>query len=313
MKYLLLTILVLSVHLFSFGQLEEVKIETKNGQRVYVHVVQKGNTLWGLHRLYDVPVEKIIQNNPGVESGLIEGNVVYVPVPIITDEKIHVVASGETLYAIAKKYDVDVKELAKWNPESETGLKEGQKLKIFKSTYVTGEKAEKEAVEEQVKNVQPITVTFNDSIVEHKVAQGETLYSISRRYLVSQDKIISFNNKKNNNIKPGEILKIPLKKERVSKVDVREIPSKELDKKVDNTLLFKKKDEYHVAIMLPFYLNKGAGYSEGVANMSAEFLMGAQMAIDSLKRIGLNATVYVYDTENNLDKIKSIFAKPEFK
>lgn len=312
MRHFLFTALILFVSFLSFGQLEEVKIETRNGERVYVHVIQKGNTLWGLHKLYDVPVEKIIQSNPGVENGLQEGDVVYIPVPVVTEEKIHIVLSGETLYSISRKYEVDVKELAKWNPGSEQGIKEGQQLKILKSTYITGDKAETAAQEQAADSTAPIKVTFNDSIVEHTVAKGETLYSISRRYLVEQEKIISFNNKKNNNIKPGEVLRIPLKKERVSKVDVREVPQKDESREVDNSLLFKKKDEYHVAILLPFYLNKGAGYSEAIANMSAEFLMGAQMAVDSLKKIGMNAKVYVYDTENNQEKIKSILAKPEF-
>jgi LysM repeat protein len=313
MKYFLFTALFFFSAFLSFGQLEDVKIETKNGQRVYVHVAQKGNTLWGLHRLYDVPVEKIVEYNAGIESGLQEGQVVYIPIPIITEEKIHVVSAGETLYSIARKYDVDVKELSKWNPESEQGIKEGQKLKILNSKYITGEKAETVVKENgKTETAGPVKITFNDSIVEHTVVQGETLYSISKRYIVPSETIVSFNGKRNNNIKPGEVLKIPLKKERISKVEIREVPKRENTQKIDNTLLFKQKNEYHVAILLPFYLSKGTGYSEAVSNMSAEFLMGAQMALDSLKKMGLNAKVYVYDTENNTDKITSILAKPEF-
>lgn len=312
MRHFLFTALLIVFSFVSFGQLEDVKIESRNGQRVYVHVIQKGNTLWGLHKLYDVPVEKIVVGNPGVENGLQEGQIVYIPVPVVTQEKTHTVAAGETLYSISRKYDVDVKDLTRWNPGSDQGIKEGQQLKIFNSTYVTGEKAEPAAAEQAKEPAaNPVKITFNDSIVEHTVAQGETLYSISRRYLVPSEKIIAFNNKKNNNIKPGEVLKIPLKKERIAKVDVREVPDKETGKKVDNSLIFKKKDEYHVAIMLPFMLNKGAGYSEAISNMAAEFLMGAQMAIDSLEKAGLNAKVYVYDTENSPEKIRSILAKPE--
>lgn len=312
MRHFLFTALLIVFSFVSFGQLEDVKIESRNGQRVYVHVIQKGNTLWGLHKLYDVPVEKIVAGNPGVENGLQEGQIVYIPVPVVTQEKTHTVAAGETLYSISRKYDVNVKDLTRWNPGSDQGIKEGQQLKIFNSTYVTGEKAEPAAAEQAKEPAaNPVKITFNDSIVEHTVAQGETLYSISRRYLVPSEKIIAFNNKKNNNIKPGEVLKIPLKKERIAKVDVREVPDKETGKKVDNSLIFKKKDEYHVAIMLPFMLNKGAGYSEAISNMAAEFLMGAQMAIDSLEKAGLNAKVYVYDTENSPEKIRSILAKPE--
>ena len=45
----------------SFAQLNDVKIEVKDGEKVYVHTVQKGNTLWGLHKMYEVPVEKIVE------------------------------------------------------------------------------------------------------------------------------------------------------------------------------------------------------------------------------------------------------------
>lgn len=313
MRHFIFTAIILFAGFLSFGQLEDVKIESRNGQRVYVHVIQKGNTLWGLHKLYDVSVEKIIQENPGVETNLQEGQIVYIPVPIVTEEKIHTVSAGETLYAISKKYDVEVNDLIKWNPGSEQSVKEGQQLKILKSTYITGDKAETTITEQSnTPSSNPVKVTFNDSIVEHTVVAGETLFAISKRYLVAQEKIAAFNNKKNNNIKPGEILKIPLKKERITKVDVREVPQKEETKDVDKTLLFKNKDEYHVAILLPFFLNKGPGYSEATANMSAEFLMGAQMAVDSLKKIGLNAKIYVHDIENNQEKIKSILANPEF-
>lgn len=312
MKAFLFTITFLLFSSLTFGQLGEVKIETRNGEKVYVHVVQKGNTLWGLYKLYDVPVEKIIEKNPGVENGLQEGQTVYIPVPIVTEQKIHIVLAGETLYSIARKYDVDVKELAKWNPESSQGLKEGQQLKIFVATYITGEKAAP-VVEKENKSPDrnPITVTFNDSIVEHIVTEGETLYAIARRYMVSADKIIEFNNKKNNILKPGELLRIPLKKERISNVALREIPEKEVATSKDEVPIFNKKSEYRIAILLPFMLNKGAGYSERISTMSAEFLMGAQMALDSLEKMGLNAKVYVYDVDNDEARVKSILAKPE--
>lgn len=312
MKAFLFTITFLLFSSLTFGQLGEVKIEARNGEKVYVHIVQKGNTLWGLYKLYDVPVEKIIEKNPGVENGLQEGQIVYIPVPIITEQNTHLVLAGETLYSIARKYDVDVKELEKWNPEAAKGLKEGQKLMIYSSTYITGEKATPVVTkEEKTADKNPITVTFNDSIVEHIVVEGETLYAISRRYMVPADKIISFNKKKNNVLKPGEVLKIPLKKERISGIKLREIPQKEVARPVDEVPIFNKKSEYKVAILLPFMLNKGVGYSERISNMSAEFLMGAQMALDSLEKMGLNAKVFVYDVENDEAKVKSILEKPE--
>ncbi|MEZ4889219.1 MAG: LysM peptidoglycan-binding domain-containing protein [Crocinitomicaceae bacterium] len=297
----------------SFAQLNDVKIEVKDGEKVYVHTVQKGNTLWGLHKMYEVPVEKIVEKNPGIEKGLQEGQQVYIPVPVITETKTHTVVAKETLYSIAKQYDVDVKDLEKWNPECVNGLKVGQQLKIITSTYATGEKAVvvEKTNNEPIKTAAPIKITFNDSIVEHTVANGETLYSISKRYMVAVDEIVAFNNKKSNVVKPGEVVKIPLKKENISKVEVRPVPVKVIDLPTDSKTSHTKKAEYRVAILLPFMLDKGPGYSERISIMSAEFLMGAQMALDSLEQLGLRAKVYVYDIENNESKVKQILAKPE--
>jgi len=313
MKQLVCSILFIVLSFCSFSQLQDVRIETKDGQRVYVHVIQKGNTLWGIHKLYDVPVEDIVAINPGVQNGLQEGQIVYIPVPVISSEKAHIVVAGETLSSIARKYDVSVKDLEKWNPGVENGIKIDQKIVIVDATYATGEKIKSPEVSKAETTVQKenIKVSFNDSIIEHPVAQGETLYSISKRYIVPAETIIAFNKKKNNNIKPGEVLRIPLKKERISKVDVREVPGKEVSTSRNNTIFNQKKGEYKVAILMPFMLNKGAGYSEAISNLAVEFLMGAQMAIDSLEKAGLNAKVYVYDTENNLEKVKELLAKSE--
>ncbi|MCO5259925.1 MAG: LysM peptidoglycan-binding domain-containing protein [Crocinitomicaceae bacterium] len=312
MRLFLFTVTFLFFTLNSFGQLGEVKVEVKDGEKMYVHTVQKGNTLWGLYKQYDVAVEKIIEKNPGIENGLKEGQVVYIPVPIITETKVHVVEAGETLYSIARKYDVTTNDIESWNPSLSAELKIGQQVKILVATYATGDKALPVTPQEnKAKEVTPpIRVTFNDSIVEHQVTDGETLYSISKRYMVSIDKIVAFNNKKSTVVKPGEIIKIPLKKERITNVAVREVPQKDVGPS-QNKPVYSSKGEYKIAILLPFMLNRGAGYSDRIATMSTEFLMGAQMALDSLESLGLKAKVFVYDIENNESKVKEVLAKPE--
>lgn len=310
MKYfLMLTLLLLSTVVLA--QPEDAEIQTINGERVYVHTVQGGNTLWGIQQLYKVPVETIIKRNPGVEKGIQEGEIIYIPVPVVSQNTVHIVQSGETLFGISRKYGVSVDDLMKWNPGVENGLQADQELVIQKPQYADAVKPKDANETNQPK--EQITVTFNDSVVEHVVMEHETFYSISRRYMVPSERLMEFNNKKNTKIKPGEVLRIPLKKERIERVAVREVPEKVTPSKIDTTLLFPKRDEYHVAILMPFFLDRGKGYSEAVSDMSTEFFMGAQMAIDSLKAIGFKATVHVFDTKNDSTAILKLLERPEFK
>ena len=314
LKHLLVWTIVL-VSFLSMGQ-ASTKLEVYQGRKVYVHTVESGNTLYGIHRTYNVPVEDIVDMNPGIDKGVKEGQIVRIPVPIITETVNHKVASGETVYAIARKYNVNPDDILSWNAGADKGIKEGQTIVIKKFKYTTGGEAPSSAVKNQkapTTNTPSVKVAFDDTVIEHVVKEKETLFSISKRYMVSQEQIVSFNGKKNTNIKPGEVLRIPLKKERVTSVAVRDIPTKADQPRLDTTVLFKKKEVYNVAILMPFYLDRGPGYSESVANMSAEYLMGAQMALDSLEKLGLFAKVHVFDSKNNADEIRAILAKPEFK
>ena len=52
-----------------FAQPETSQTEVIGGKKYYVHYVQAGNTLWGIHDMYNVSVEDIIKYNPGAEKG----------------------------------------------------------------------------------------------------------------------------------------------------------------------------------------------------------------------------------------------------
>lgn len=306
----ILAIIIICFTTIVWAQPEDVRIETINGERVYVQVVQAGNTLWGIKQLYNVPVETIVRRNPGVDNGIQEGQVIYIPVPKVSETKTHIVQAGETLFGVSRQYGVTVDQLIQWNPEAKEGLKVGQTLNIQLSGYVNDTPISNETKPTVVQD--KITVSFEDSVVNHTVMEGETFYSISKRYMVSTEKLQEFNDKRNTKIKPGEVLRIPIKKEKIERVKVREVPPVVVQK-IDSTLLFKKKSENNVALLLPFFLDKGSGYSEQVSNMAAEFYMGAKMALDSLEKIGFKSKVFVYDSKNDSTTIATILSKPEFK
>jgi len=119
------------------------------------------------------------------------------------------------------------------------------------------------------------------------------------------------NKLKTTTVHPGQVLNIPLKKEKVDKVVIKSIP-KIYDPNSLDSLIFEEKEHYNIVFMLPFHLEHGKNYSKYVSNLSTQFYMGAKLAIDSLKSLGLNAEIHVFDTKNDSLTIASLLKKSIF-
>lgn len=109
----------------------------------------------------------------------------------------HTVVPGETLYAIAKIYNVEVTQLLTWNNLDITQpLKPGQQL----STIDTAP---------EVNQTEPIPTTIkSDEWVTHEVKTSDTLYSVARQYNVTIKEIMDWNGKSDFTLAQGEKLKI---------------------------------------------------------------------------------------------------------
>lgn len=295
----------------SFAQPGEVEVTERDGKKFYVHIVQQGNTLWGLYSTYKVPVDEIIKSNPGVEDGLAIGQIVYVPLQDVASQESknsvqkevkHIVEQGETLYGISKKYNVSIDQLLALNPQATEGLSIGQEILIQR-----GEKSvDIPVMQEKVAHSKPSTkVVFKDSLVEHTVLKHETLYSISKRFMVPVDSLTRLNGITNNKIKAGDLLLIPLKKESVRDVKIRDVPAVERSTVIDTSLIFLPKEQFKIAVLLPMNYDLNAGVygltPEAQLNrytyVATEFYMGIKLALDSLAKMGLKADVSLFDTK----------------
>jgi len=111
------------------------------GQSVYLHKVEPGQTLYAISKAYNVLISDIEAANDSLKSGLKAG--MELKIPVLSDKKsknieldnsgkfiLHKVEKKQTLYAISKKYNVIPEEIQKVNPEIGAGLKEGMVLKI---------------------------------------------------------------------------------------------------------------------------------------------------------------------------------------
>ncbi len=316
MKYSLVVFLLLST--LGVWSQKYAPVVTQGGKKFYTHTVAQGNTLFGLQQLYNCSAEEILNANPGIERGLNEGQLLKIPAPLKTI--MHTVQKSETLFAISKMYSVPVDSIVAKNPEAQNGIKVNQRLKIENAvprvqidlpdtpseTITKDVPAPSDSVEARYK------VTFSDSIITHTVLQGETMYTIAKRYMVPSDEIRKLNGMSNSRIQPGQNIKIPLKMEKVKTVEVRQVPDKDKPTK-DSVLTFPKKEYYNIALFLPFNLDSTASYNKATVNAALEYYMGAKLALDSLERKGLKCNFYVYDYQSKTESIQQHLAKTEFK
>lgn len=305
------------------AQPENAKTEVRNGQTFYVHEVIQGNTLWGLQNLYKVSAEIIIQHNPSVVDGLKVGQLIYIPVngvaPVkpnapsqaqpgthVVENVVHVVAGGETVYGISKKYNITPEQLLELNPEAKNGLSVGQVLLISKGTpgaSIPVGNAPSEVIPEPVREPSTVVI-FKDSLVQHRVMKGETLYSISKRFMVPVETLMEVNKLKSQNIKEGDVLIIPLKKENVGQVPYRPVPPPATGVTInaparnDGEFQFQQKNQLRIAVLLPIEYGKSTR-SNGKTRAAIQFYAGVKMAIDTLGKMGLNAHVTLFDTRSD--------------
>jgi LysM repeat protein len=161
-----------------------------------------------------------------------------------------------------------------------------------------------------------------DSIVSHEVQKKETLFSISKIYGISVEDLLKVNpDIKTDKLKRKSILNIPLKK--VVKINAINDRNEELDSVLvisekDNSLFSKKfkRKNLNIALLAPLKLNsivldsveltKKTLSELNLTTISINFLNGLKSTIKELEERGVKIDLSIYDTENNINKIKEL-------
>jgi len=191
-RFFLIVCISLSINTLSqAGICDSIGVERKDGKLFILHRITAGETLYSISKKYNASVDDVKKANPEWTQGLKVGQILKVPTflpgsPVtpaastLESAKTHTVASGETLYSIATKYGISVDALKKANSGLSSSISVGQELKL-------PAKAGNTAV--TTKAVTTATPIAAKEIIEHKVASGETLYSIAKKYNVSVEDI----------------------------------------------------------------------------------------------------------------------------
>lgn len=176
--------------------------------------VQRGDTLYSLASQAKISVSELAEiNDIAANTGLRVGQTLKVPAQNKAPEQ-YVVQSGDTLTAIASRYDLSIDYLANVNGiNRNTGLRVGQKLQL--SGDAPEEKTELKALVKadakseakvSAKNEKAPSGLMPDT---HTVKSGETLTSIAQKYKLQLSYLAELNNlTRSSTVRIGQKLKI---------------------------------------------------------------------------------------------------------
>jgi membrane-bound lytic murein transglycosylase D len=162
------------------------------------HVVQSGDNLWKLADKYDTEVNIIEQINYLDNSLLTIGMTLLIPLSKSESNnfipfEMHVVSEGDTLWSIADKYKIEMRDLTRMNDISSNDyLQLGQQLSIGN------------------KNIHR-NIESRKRTILYSVKQGDNLYKIAELFDVSIKSIREINTLSDNRLKPGQIIKIAIR------------------------------------------------------------------------------------------------------
>ena len=316
---------VCSTYVFSQTEKSNERI-VKDNMLFYLHQVDKGQTLYGLSRTYNVSVDDIKTYNPSVEQGLKIGEYLYIPVSKQKVE-IHLVQKGETLYMIARKRGVKENDILNLNPELTETLSIGQEIIVpigkiqTVEEEVTGtikpsvtedltKKQKKALKEEQEKKIAETVKTAELKDIKHDslfhiVEKGETLYGISRKYEVNVEEIKKANPNMSETLSVGQRIYIPVAETDTDELFTEDNSKQEIKKGV-------KKSEYTVYLLMPLRLSQAenieplkirtlADYNSVKSFSFVQFYEAMLLAIDdiTMKYPQIKIHLYVEDIETS--------------
>ncbi len=187
------------------GQVLKIPVKSGNNpDNMFMYTVKKGDSLYSIAKKYNTSVDSIKKLNKLTTNVLNIGQMLRIPEMYTPEEEIYKpdyinysVKKGDTLYSIAKVYNVAVNDIIQDNALVNNTLKVGQNLRI------------------RVKDGE-ILECFGEAYIptvmtdEYIVKKGDSLYSIARSYNTTVSEIVNLNGLKNNNLSIGQVLKIPI-------------------------------------------------------------------------------------------------------
>ncbi len=301
----------------------------------YRHVVVRGETLKSIAEKYQISEIDLKSVNPGLQT-VVQGDRLRIPAyavipgvkqrsrkqPRIIDTNPqketpskqpgkaktsfrYMVQNGENIYTIARKFGVATETLFRLNPSlSGSYLRSGQVLVIPK-------------------------LEKKPHFIYYQVPRKTKLKKIARLFKISYMELKAANRGLKKRVYAGQTVKVPGGEHAVliDTEPVKEPTSSTNVEKKNGQQQCKPKPyrgkEMKVALMVPLYLEEMDSinsaeflktFQPGFKPFTfVEFLEGAYLAIDSLKRMGYNIELNVYDVDNKITKTAKTLQRHELR
>lgn len=322
--------------LLSLGALQATPIERSRtivyirGVKYYIHTVEQGETLSQVARAYATSEEELLKENPQARDGLKADQTLKIRVTAATAREpersdsraskkhfiTHRIAAGETLYAISRRYEISVETILEDNPETDpVSLVIGSELKIRKrsigQTDATESRAQVEEYTEQLNRVQGA----GEPYIYYVVKPRETIYSLARRYGMSEAEFVALNDLQGG-LKAGQIIRIPnpaYNPEAIAAIDsLMFSPTIDTPPAAPKRELFftalRPYERLQVAMLLPMSDAQGRANNNYTA-----FYQGFLLGLEELKQAGRSVDLALFDTQRDSARLREIMSDEAFR
>ena len=291
-------------------QLDELA-EGLGADKYFEHIIESGETMWGITRKYDV-LEEVLKNiNPVLRSGFPAGVTIKIPVqeedispkvkPVNEDAfRRYLVKSGETLYGLASDYDLTIPEIKKYNPVLE------KRNLVSGETILIPRKPNKQIVEFIEDDLEEDSIEIPSDYYEIEVPvevpesckPAEQLFFSRAQYDIALFLPLYLEANDTLNKRPKEL-------EMLS--DSPAAPTDEMENVLDENTEFESdiliEEEEPEDMFFGFY---------GNTENFVQFYEGVLLAVDSMQRIGMRINLEVYDTHHNANTVREVIYSEDF-
>ena len=278
-------------------------IENNKSEQIsfIIHKIKRKQTLSEISSIYGVSENLILKYN--IEIEIKRNNILKIPVKkarinksnVVDKLKAYKVKPKEGKWRIAYKYGISINTLENINPEIGSILKLGQKIAVPNKDEI------KLNTVEENNDYFEIQKNIQISVLEQKLG-------------LKNNSIIKLNPGILDSVEKGIIIKVPVSTK--TNEDVINLSKKSLQ---DNIVDFDKKK---FAIILPFRLDNFDYDSiqkstpilknDKLLNISLDFLFGAEMAVNSYSKLGIDVQMDVFDSALDRSKIDQILDENNF-